>query len=117
MGKIVYADYNATTPMDSEVKKVFIDALDYYANASSMHEDGRLVAKKIEEARERSRTSGKEFFQKGTDWSKYLEGIPTTIFTGYDSLELENMTLLKDIQTEDGQRVLIFDKTPFYPEM
>lgn len=71
----------------------------------------------LEEARERSRTSGKEFFQKGTDWSKYLEGIPTTTFTGYDSLELENMKLLKDIQTEDGQRVLIFDKTPFYPEM
>ena len=73
--------------------------------------------KALEEARERSRTSGKEFFQKGTDWSKYLEGIPTTTFTGYDSLELENMNLLKDIQTEDGQRVLIFDKTPFYPEM
>lgn len=50
--KIVYADYNATTPMDEEVKKVFIEALDYYANASSMHEDGRMVAKKIEEARE-----------------------------------------------------------------
>ncbi|MGP1437870.1 MAG: cysteine desulfurase family protein [Treponema sp.] len=53
MEKIVYADYNATTPMDSEVKKVFIEALDYYANASSMHEDGRNVAKKIEEAREK----------------------------------------------------------------
>ena len=52
MERVVYADYNATTPMDSEVKKVFIEALDYYANASSMHEDGRIVAKKIEEARE-----------------------------------------------------------------
>ena len=52
MERVVYADYNATTPMDSEVKKVFIEALDYYANASSMHEDGRVVAKKIEEARE-----------------------------------------------------------------
>lgn len=50
--KIVYADYNATTPMDKEVKEVFIEALDYYANASSMHEDGRIVSKKIEEARE-----------------------------------------------------------------
>ncbi len=50
--KIVYADYNATTPMDEEVKRVFIEALDYYANASSMHEDGRAVAKKIEDARE-----------------------------------------------------------------
>ena len=50
--RIVYADYNATTPMDKEVKEVFIEALDYYANASSMHEDGRMVAKKIEEARD-----------------------------------------------------------------
>jgi alanyl-tRNA synthetase len=25
--------------------------------------------------------------------------------------------LLKEIETEDGQRILIFDKTPFYPEM
>ena len=50
--RIVYADYNATTPIDKEVKKVFVQALDYYANASSMHEDGRLVAKKIEDARE-----------------------------------------------------------------
>jgi len=50
--KIVYADYNATTPMDKEVKEAFVQALEYYANASSMHEDGRAVAKKIEEARE-----------------------------------------------------------------
>ena len=50
--RIVYADYNATTPMDAEVKDVLVQALEYYANASSMHEDGRIVAKKIEEARE-----------------------------------------------------------------
>jgi len=50
--RIVYADYNATTPIDKEVKDVFVQALDYYANASSMHEAGRAVAKKVEEARE-----------------------------------------------------------------
>ena len=49
--KSVYIDYNATTPIDSEVKQVLIDALDLYANGSSMHEDGRAVAKKIEAAR------------------------------------------------------------------
>jgi alanyl-tRNA synthetase len=32
-------------------------------------------------------------------------------------LEYENVKLLKEIETEDGQRILIFDKTPFYPEM
>lgn len=49
--KSVYVDYNATTPIDSKVKKVLIDAFDLYANGSSMHEDGRVVAKKIEKAR------------------------------------------------------------------
>lgn len=49
--KSVYVDYNATTPIDSKVKKVLIDAFDLYANGSSMHEDGRIVAKKIETAR------------------------------------------------------------------
>ena len=49
--KSVYVDYNATTPIDSKVKKVLIDAFDLYANGSSMHEDGRIVAKKIEKAR------------------------------------------------------------------
>lgn len=50
--KNIYVDYNATTPLDEEVRQVFIDALDLYANGSSMHEAGRKVAKKIEEARQ-----------------------------------------------------------------
>lgn len=50
--KNVYADYNATTPLNKKVKEVFIEALEYYANGSSMHEDGRNVYKRIEKARE-----------------------------------------------------------------
>jgi alanyl-tRNA synthetase len=56
-------------------------------------------------------------FKKGTDWSKYLEGIPQTEFIGYAALSTDTPTLLKEIMLEDGQKVLIFDKTPFYPEM
>ncbi|HNY20868.1 MAG TPA: aminotransferase class V-fold PLP-dependent enzyme [Treponemataceae bacterium] len=52
MNKRVYLDYNATTPLDPGVRDVFIQALDSYANASSMHEDGRAVAKEIRGARE-----------------------------------------------------------------
>jgi cysteine desulfurase len=52
MNKRVYLDYNATTPLDPGVRDVFIKALDSYANASSMHEDGRAVAKEIRAARE-----------------------------------------------------------------
>lgn len=44
-------DYNATTPLDPAVKDVFIRELDEYANGSSMHEDGRRVAKSIYGAR------------------------------------------------------------------
>lgn len=52
MSKRIYMDYNATTPLDPEVRKFFISALDEYANGSSMHEDGRRVAKDIFTARE-----------------------------------------------------------------
>jgi alanyl-tRNA synthetase len=56
-------------------------------------------------------------FQKSADWSKYLEGIPATEFVWYDNLNFEWSKLLKEIESDDGQRILIFDKTPFYPEM
>lgn len=52
MNKRIYLDYNATTPLDPAVRDIFIQALDLYANASSMHEDGRIVARKIHAARE-----------------------------------------------------------------
>lgn len=53
MTKRIYLDYNATTPMDPQVRDLFVNELDTYANGSSMHEDGRAVAKHIHEARER----------------------------------------------------------------
>ena len=70
----------------------------------------------IQEAKEKSRQATQEMFKKGTDWSKYLEGIPQTEFIGYEELSLNTPTVLKEISI-DGQKVLIFDKTPFYPEM
>ena len=51
MKKRIYMDYNATTPLDPAVREVLIRELDNYANGSSMHEDGRKVAKDIFEAR------------------------------------------------------------------
>lgn len=53
MNKRIYLDYNATTPIDPRVKDILIRELDDYANASSMHEDGRHVASKLNEARSR----------------------------------------------------------------
>ena len=73
--------------------------------------------KALAQAKEKSRQGSKEMFSKNADWSKYLEGVNVTEFVGYDRLELENPVLLKDVTTDDGIRFLVFDKTPFYPEM
>lgn len=71
----------------------------------------------LELAKEKSRQGSKAMFQKSADWSKYLEGIPATEFVGYDQLSFSSSKLLKEVETEEGQKILIFDKTPFYPEM
>jgi cysteine desulfurase len=47
----VYMDYNATTPVDPEVRAAVIEGLDLYGNASSLHEDGRRARARIEDAR------------------------------------------------------------------
>jgi len=47
----VYVDYNATTPLRSEVKAAIASDLDIYGNASSLHTSGRLARARIEEAR------------------------------------------------------------------
>jgi alanyl-tRNA synthetase len=70
----------------------------------------------LERAKETSRQATKEMFKKGIDWSKYLEGIPQTEFIGYTTFSSDEPQLLKEIDLK-GQKVLIFDKTPFYPEM
>lgn len=81
--------------------------------------------KAMSQAKEKSRQSTKEMFKKGIDWSKYLEGIPQTEFIGYENLNFNEAKLLKRIEIptsdstgkESWQEVLVFDKTPFYPEM
>jgi cysteine desulfurase len=47
----VYMDYNATTPLHPAVKEAMVSDLELYANASSMHEDGRKARGRVEEAR------------------------------------------------------------------
>jgi len=47
----VYVDYNATTPLRSEVKDAIASDLDIYGNASSLHTSGRQARARIEEAR------------------------------------------------------------------
>ncbi|MCL2294388.1 MAG: aminotransferase class V-fold PLP-dependent enzyme [Spirochaetes bacterium] len=49
--KIVYLDYNATTPIHPEVKKTIIENFDIFGNPSSLHTSGRIAMEKINEAR------------------------------------------------------------------
>lgn len=46
-----YMDYNATVPLSLEIKKKVIESLDLFGNPSSVHKEGRLVKKALQEAR------------------------------------------------------------------
>ena len=83
-------------------------------NWLKIDEEGYKKAVNI--AKENSRQATKEMFKKWIDWSKYLEWIPQTKFVWYTEFSTSDTKLLKDFEV-NGQRVLIFDKTPFYPEM
>jgi len=77
--------------------------------------DLKWFEQEMVKAKDRSRQATKDFFDKGIDWSKYLEWISETIFVWYDLEKASDAKLLKDFEV-DGQRILIFDKTPFYAE-
>ncbi len=49
--RVVYMDYNATTPLHPEVKKALVEGFEIFGNASSMHTLGRQAHEKIEKAR------------------------------------------------------------------
>ncbi|MCL2793118.1 MAG: aminotransferase class V-fold PLP-dependent enzyme [Spirochaetaceae bacterium] len=49
--KIIYLDYNATTPIHPEVKKTIVENFDIFGNPSSLHTPGRIAMEKINEAR------------------------------------------------------------------
>ena len=52
--KTVYLDYNATTPLDPEVKEVMLPFLDgFFGNPSSIHRIGRKVSAQLDDCRER----------------------------------------------------------------
>ncbi|OGI62137.1 hypothetical protein A2645_00660, partial [Candidatus Nomurabacteria bacterium RIFCSPHIGHO2_01_FULL_39_9] len=55
MGKLksIYLDNAAATPLDPEVKKVFVEALGFYANPSALHEEGIHIRHLLEDARKK----------------------------------------------------------------
>ncbi|MFA5747603.1 MAG: alanine--tRNA ligase [Candidatus Absconditabacterales bacterium] len=89
------------------------------ANEKGIKTDLKGFHKEIQKQQQKSRQSGKDMFKQGIDWGKYLQGIPQTKFIGYgdDWKNLKGMEskLLKDFVV-DGQRIFVFDQTPFYAE-
>ena len=69
--------------------------------------------KEMEAQQQRSRQWSKDMFKQDTDWSTYIAGMPATKFVGYETMDLSMVKLLKDFDV-NGQRILIFDQTPFY---
>ena len=74
--------------------------------------DKNAFDEEVENAKIRSRSA--TTFVKNTEWSKYIAWIAETKFIGYQQFESKDSQLLKDFETDQGQRVLIFDTTPFY---
>ena len=52
-GVRVYLDHNATTPLRSEAREAWLEALEGPSNASSLHASGRRARHRLDEARER----------------------------------------------------------------
>lgn len=51
MTKLVYLDYNATTPLLNVAKEAILDSLEAYANPSAVHQAGRAARAQMEKAR------------------------------------------------------------------
>ena len=49
--ELIYLDYNATTPLDPEVKEAITGCLELYGNPSSSHALGRAAKEKYESSR------------------------------------------------------------------
>lgn len=77
--------------------------------------DTQWYYEQLELAKQKSRQWSKDMFKKSTDWSRYLEWMPQTIFIWYETMSADSIKILKDFEVE-WQRVLIFDKSPFYAE-
>ena len=77
--------------------------------------DVKWFEKEMKAQQERSRAWSKDMFKQGIDRASYLQWIPPTIFVWYQTLESDGMKVLKDFEIA-WQRILVFDKTPFYAE-
>jgi cysteine desulfurase len=52
LNRLIYLDYNATTPLLPSVREAMIGSMEFVGNASSIHSYGRSIRKILEEARQ-----------------------------------------------------------------
>lgn len=77
--------------------------------------DEEWFEQEMQTQQQRSRAGSKNMFTQDVDWSKYITDVPPTKFVGYETMRVDKTKLLKDFEV-GGQRILIFDQTPFYAE-
>ena len=77
--------------------------------------DEAWFTKEMEAQQQRSRSGSKHMFSQDVDRSKYIIDLPPTKFVGYETMKTDKTKLLKDFEV-NGQRILVFDQTPFYAE-
>src|SRR5207302_2453335 len=74
---MIYLDNNASTKLDAEVAAAMAEAADLFGNPSSVHGEGRMARRRIEEARDEvarlvGASSGEIFFTSGGTESNAL---------------------------------------------
>jgi cysteine desulfurase len=47
----IYLDYNASTPLDPQVKAAIVEAMQKFGNPSSIHQEGRQARALVDQAR------------------------------------------------------------------
>lgn len=80
-----------------------------------LHLDIPWFEQEMAAQQERSRQWSKDMFKQWIDRASYLQWIPPTKFVGYETMEADNIKVLKDFDVW-WQRILVFDSTPFYAE-
>ncbi len=116
---------SATKRLDGEIVFKLYDTYGFpaeltqeIAQSKGIDIDWEGFEAQMQKAKDKSRQGTSAVFKRWVDWAKYISWLPQTEFVGYDRLELDWSSLLRDFRVEElwWQRVLVFDKTPFYPE-
>lgn len=122
---IEYAKENKWTNIWLEIFKLYdtywypyelsIELLENWSKSIQKDIIKKVFESELTKQQDRSRAATKGKFSLDVDRSAHIQWLPSTKFIGYGELESTDSKLLKDFEV-NGQRVLVFDTTPFYAE-